>query len=398
MLRGSSKIQKQIRLVVLAVCLLAGWASQASAAAMTEAQCNAYSGVCRTGSSGNLTVLLGTCSSGAGPSCYAAYTSGASCATLNGTCKSGCASAETAVGVCTASGVTPIITCCSTGGNTGITEKACEALQPVASCVSASPGAGYVDKGSCTDVAGTHCWQTPSSTGLTEAQCKTKKGSCVNAKPADGYIDLGLCSDKSPSHCWQPPSDGGGGGGGGSLATISFPNPLKFDTFQDLVMRILSYLQGIIVLLALVFIVIGGVLYITSGGSESRTRLAKDCILAAMIGLAIGIGAPTFLREIVTILCTDGGSSVISCPIDRTPIAGAISLWQILLNTLNFLLGITGVLAVIMFVIGGVMYLTSAGSDKRVDTAKDIIKYSLIGIIVVLAALVIVKQLASLFT
>jgi hypothetical protein len=152
---------------------------------------------------------------------------------------------------------------------------------------------------------------------------------------------------------------------------------------------VLGYLQTIIVLLALLFIVIGGIIYITSAGDEGRIKTAKAAITAAMIGLVIGIAAPTFLKEIATILHWTG---------DQTPIANAQSLSTILLNTLQFLLGITGVLGIIMFVAGGLMYLTSGGEDRRMDTAKGILKASAIGVAIVLAALVIVKQIASLLS
>ena len=51
-----------------------------------------------------------------------------------------------------------------------------------------------------------------------------------------------------------------------------------------------------------------------------------------------------------------------------------------------------------MMIVGGVMYLTSAGDEDRIDTAKKIILYSIIGIAVSLAALVIVRQIAALLT
>ena len=151
----------------------------------------------------------------------------------------------------------------------------------------------------------------------------------------------------------------------------------------------LSYLQGIIVLLALLFIVIGGVMYITSAGDDKRITAAKATITAAMIGLAIGIAAPTFLKEIAKILGWSG---------NQTAISGAPALSTIILNALNFLLGVTGVLAIIMLVIGGFMYLTAAGDEKRVDTAKDIVKNSIFGIVIVLSALIIVKQIAAFFS
>lgn len=152
---------------------------------------------------------------------------------------------------------------------------------------------------------------------------------------------------------------------------------------------ILGTLRGIIVVLSLVFIVIGAVLYITSAGDEGRMKTAKGAITASMIGLAIGIAAPSFLKEIGSVL---GWGAVSS-----SAVAGAATLSQIATNVLNFLLSIVGVLAIIMLVVGGIMYLTAAGDEDRIDTGKKIVKYSVIGILVALASLVIVSQVATFF-
>lgn len=152
--------------------------------------------------------------------------------------------------------------------------------------------------------------------------------------------------------------------------------------------KILDALQGIIVTLSLVFIVIGAVLYIVSAGDEGRIKTAKAAITASMIGLAIGIAAPSFLKEISGIL---GWTST------STAVTAAPTLLQIIRNVLNFLLSLVGVLAIIMLVWGGIMYLTSAGDEKRADTAKSIVKWAIIGIAVALASLVLVTQVAKFF-
>ena len=280
--------------------------------------------------------------------------------------------------------------CCVPAAATG---TACTSLSGGA-CVDKQIGCSTTQQdgnGTCSDSA-KKCCVPKSGAGttcesITGGVCVDKQIGCSTTQQ-DGN---GTCSD-SAKKCCIPQSNGGGGGGGGgggSSASINFPNPLSFNTFQDFLTSVLSYLQGIVVLLALLFIVIGGVMYITSGGSDSQTKAAKATITAAMIGLAIGVAAPTFLKEIAKILGWSGEQSAIS---------NAPSLSTILLNTLNFLLGVTGVLAIIMLVIGGFMYLTAAGTEKRVDTAKDIVKYSIFGIIVVLSALIIVKQIAAFFS
>ena len=176
--------------------------------------------------------------------------------------------------------------------------------------------------------------------------------------------------------------------GSQAAGSICFSNPLQYETVDQLLPVILNRLQGVIVVLALVFIVIGGLLYITSAGNESRMTMAKGAIVAAVIGLAVGIAAPSFLREIYTAL----GSNV------PGEVAQSLSIAQIALNVLNFLLGIVGVVSIIMLVVAGMMYLTAAGNESQIETAKNMTKWSIVGIIVALSAIIIVKQIAGLLT
>ena len=186
---------------------------------------------------------------------------------------------------------------------------------------------------------------------------------------------------------------GGGGVGGDPGATaptnISFSNPLQYSTVEEVLDSVLDTLRNIIVILSLVFIVIGAILYITSAGNDKQMTLAKGAVTAAMIGLAIGLAAPSFLKEIGTVLGWDASVN--------PDVANAQTLSQIARNVLDFLLSIVGVLAIIMLVVGGIMYLTAAGDEDRIDTGKSIVKWSIIGIAVALAALVIVTQIAEFF-
>lgn len=65
-------------------------------------------------------------------------------------------------------------------------------------------------------------------------------------------------------------------------------------------------------------------------------------------------------------------------------------------NVMNWLLGIVGILAVIGFVISGVLYLTSAGNEEQAEKAKTIMTYSIIGLVVALIGLIVVNAVAGL--
>lgn len=63
---------------------------------------------------------------------------------------------------------------------------------------------------------------------------------------------------------------------------------------------------------------------------------------------------------------------------------------------MNWLLGIIGVLAVVAFVIAGILYLTSAGDEDQAEKAKEVIKYAIIGLVVALLGLIIVNAITGL--
>lgn len=64
--------------------------------------------------------------------------------------------------------------------------------------------------------------------------------------------------------------------------------------------------------------------------------------------------------------------------------------YDIVKNLLYWILGVFGLLAIIAFVISGVQYLTSAGDEKGVETAKRNMKWSVVGVIVALSGYVII--------
>lgn len=73
-----------------------------------------------------------------------------------------------------------------------------------------------------------------------------------------------------------------------------------------------------------------------------------------------------------------------------------MSVYDLFLKIMNWLLAIIGVLAVIAFVISGVQYLVSAGNEEMATTAKRNMTYAMIGIAVALAGLIIVNAIAGL--
>lgn len=62
---------------------------------------------------------------------------------------------------------------------------------------------------------------------------------------------------------------------------------------------------------------------------------------------------------------------------------------EVLRNALNITYFLAGVIAVIVIIIGGIMFATSSGDSAKVAKAKNMILYAVIGLVVILAAFVI---------
>ncbi len=76
-------------------------------------------------------------------------------------------------------------------------------------------------------------------------------------------------------------------------------------------------------------------------------------------------------------------------------ITNAPTIAQLLLNTLNFLLEIFGIIAIISMLLSGIVYLTSGGNESQIARAKKMTVYSIIGIVVALGGVIIIKTISQ---
>lgn len=72
--------------------------------------------------------------------------------------------------------------------------------------------------------------------------------------------------------------------------------------FQTLLVAILNSIIGIVGLVAVIFVIIGGVQYITSSGDAGKALKAKNTILYASIGIAICALAFAIVNWVISII------------------------------------------------------------------------------------------------
>lgn len=69
---------------------------------------------------------------------------------------------------------------------------------------------------------------------------------------------------------------------------------------------------------------------------------------------------------------------------------------QLLLNgIIPAVAGLVGALSVIMIIVAGILFLTSAGSPERIGTAKKALTYAIVGIVITLISGAIVVTIKS---
>lgn len=73
------------------------------------------------------------------------------------------------------------------------------------------------------------------------------------------------------------------------------------------------------------------------------------------------------------------------------------SLWELLSRVIDFIFYISISIASLMIIIGAYFFLTSAGEPGKVQTAKNVILYALIGLVVVFLSKAIINLLLEIF-
>lgn len=83
---------------------------------------------------------------------------------------------------------------------------------------------------------------------------------------------------------------------------------------------------------------------------------------------------------------------------DQPPIIALLSGGQtglrgIILTIVNFALTFLGLLAVIMVIYGGFLYIASAGNEENVNKGKKILMYAAIGIVIIIVSFALVNTI-----
>jgi hypothetical protein len=84
-----------------------------------------------------------------------------------------------------------------------------------------------------------------------------------------------------------------------AYAQMELVNPLKADSFGQLIKNILDIITNIALPIAALFIIWAGFLFVTARGSETQITKARTTFLWTIIGTAIVVGAKVIATAII---------------------------------------------------------------------------------------------------
>ncbi len=131
------------------------------------------------------------------------------------------------------------------------------------------------------------------------------------------------------------------------------------------------------------YVIYGGYLYVFSGGDPSKLATGKKALSQAFIGLAIVVSANVILNTIRIAL---GADFTQDCATSDACEKAASTMID---HAISWVISIAGIVSAIFVVYGGISYATSAGEPSKLQKAKSMITYALIGLAIVALARVI---------
>ena len=87
----------------------------------------------------------------------------------------------------------------------------------------------------------------------------------------------------------------------------------------------------------------------------------------------------------------EGGQRGAAAPTLPNPLGGTTDIRSIIGRVINAALGISGSIALLMFVWGGMLWLTSGGSPERIKKGKDAIVWAVLGLVLIFGSYAILN-------
>lgn len=163
---------------------------------------------------------------------------------------------------------------------------------------------------------------------------------------------------------------------------------VKFDKSVKIVITFIKYTIGSV---AVLMAIKSGLVMITQGNSEEDMTKEKKKLGFSAGGLVLIVLADTLIKKVFYKIDTTAYPGIEGVKPGLDPYAGV----QEIVGITNFVVAFISPVAVLIFIIGGVMYLTAGDDEEKTTKARRMMIAAAIGIIIIYGAFAIVTTFIS---
>jgi hypothetical protein len=159
----------------------------------------------------------------------------------------------------------------------------------------------------------------------------------------------------------------------------------------------ISVFAGFTTLIPIVAVVFAGFRMITSRGNAENIQKAKEALTWAVLGFVLAVSSYIVIAATIKFIGADNLSRIDTNAPEQNVVnpLSTIDFTVFLTKLLTNFLEIVGLIAVLIIIFNGFRYITSAGNEEQAEAAKEGLKWSIGGIIIIVLAYVIIRATAT---
>jgi len=154
---------------------------------------------------------------------------------------------------------------------------------------------------------------------------------------------------------------------------LCLAQPPEYLNIPKVIVSLAGLVRNIVIAVSVVFVVLAGFYFITAGGEPANIEKGKKILVYVAIGLIVTLGAEGIIR---LLLSTTGVS-----PGEYSFLGGSsIKFETIIDRVVDLITTIVTGLAVIFIVLSGFNFITAQGDEAKINRAKSMLLWALIGL------------------
>jgi len=165
----------------------------------------------------------------------------------------------------------------------------------------------------------------------------------------------------------------------------------KVRLFDKQIEIFVTFIKYLIAAYATLMVLRSGIKMVTAGGKEEETTKHKKALMYSAGGLALITVGDIFINKVFYKVNKSVYSGITGVHPQVDVKAGV----EEIVGITNFVVSFVAPIAVLVLIVGAIMYATSAGEDDRMDKAKRILVSAAIGIVIIYGAFALVSTVIA---